>query len=458
VPSFLPPVTYPVGALTHASDPDAIAVGDFTGTGVLDLVTANSESNTVTILRGNGDGTFQPADLVGEVRDPDHLVVDRFRGPTFPLDIVTANSEDNSITIFLGNGDGTFKPPTVIGTVNDPEALTVGDFNGDGMLDLVSANSESNSVTIFLGNGDGTFQPPKSVGDLPDPDYVAAGVFTSDGKLDLVTANSESGSVTFLKGNGDGTFQSPVFCCGGVDPDALAVGEFDGDGYLDFVCVNSEPDGFSNVTICHGNGDGTFGPISVIPISGDADHVAVAHFRGPTLPLDIVTANSEGNSIGVLLGNGDGSFVAPKYYSVGDSDPDFVAIGAFTSSSLPDVATANSEANTVSVLINDGMWPPAPPSTPDSGIASWNTSKPGASADAGRMLALPVASWNGLTVNPSALTPYDQPNPAAADAVFANHALDGRPTAPDDLLAALLQTFPERTVPAWDGMLLWAEM
>ena len=77
------------------------------------------------------------------------------------LDIAVANPLNNTVTILLGNGDGTFTTGQTLSVGIDPSGLAVGDFNGDGRLDLAVADAGSDNVMVFLGLGDGTFGSPR---------------------------------------------------------------------------------------------------------------------------------------------------------------------------------------------------------------------------------------------------------------------------------------------------------
>ncbi len=138
VPSFLPAVNYPVGAY-----PNTVAVGDFNGDHKLDIVTANSGSNTVSVLLGNGDGTFQPARNYVADNGTNYVVVGDFNGDG-KLDILTLNLTADDLSVLLGNGDGTFQAPRNFrlprapnGDSQLPWAVAVGDVNGDGNIDLI---------------------------------------------------------------------------------------------------------------------------------------------------------------------------------------------------------------------------------------------------------------------------------------------------------------------------------
>jgi len=229
-----------------------VALGDVNGDGKLDLVTANEGSNTVTVLLGNGDGTFASAagSPVAVGSFPYSMTVGDMNGDG-KLDVATVNSGSNNVTVLLGNGDGTFMPAAgnpVVGANSVFAAL--GDLNGDGKLDLVTVNYGANSVTVLLGNGNGTFTAaagsPVTVAFAPNS--VAVGDVNGDGKLDLVVTNGDSNTLTVLLGNGDGTFTaasgSPVPV--GSGPHSVALGDIDGDGKLDLVVANSLS---NNVTV-----------------------------------------------------------------------------------------------------------------------------------------------------------------------------------------------------------------
>jgi RHS repeat-associated protein len=337
--------------------PAFIAVGDFTGKGKLDLAVPNFYDSTVTILLSNGDGTFTPAigNPVAVGWNPVFAAVGDFNGDG-KLDLAVANSGRNTVTILLGNGDGTFTPasgsPVAVGNV--PYSIAVGDFNGDGKLDLAVANSGSNTVTILLGNGDGTFTPaigsPVAVGSKPYS--VAVGDFNGDGRLDLAVANGLDNTVTILLGNGDGTFTpaigSPVAV--GSVPFTIAVGDFDGDGKPDLAVANGRD---TTVTILLGQGGGAFKPAPQSPVTvGDGPgSIAVGDFNGDG-KLDLAVGNAAGMAVEtILLGNGDGTFQpAPGSPVTVSQGSDAIALGDFNGDGTPDLAVANQWNNTVTIL------------------------------------------------------------------------------------------------------------
>src|SRR5580698_3856902 len=137
--------------------PVAFAIGDFNGDGKLDLAVVDQRSATVRILRGVGNGYFEPWVEYGVGIDPVVITTGDFNRDG-KLDLVVASQRANEVQVLLGNGDGTFRSFTTLESAG-PTALAIGDFNGDGKLDLAVANSNSNSVSIWLGLGDGYFRP-----------------------------------------------------------------------------------------------------------------------------------------------------------------------------------------------------------------------------------------------------------------------------------------------------------
>jgi hypothetical protein len=314
--------------LATLNSPTFIAAGDFNGDGIPDLAVVNYYSDSVTILVGNGDGTFTTKSTVQTGPDPVSVAVGDFNGDGV-LDLAVPNLTENTVTVLLGNGDGTFSPiGTSPATGAAPESITVADFNGDGILDLAVINvcgndpncqSFASTVTILLGNGDGTFTPVAAslaVGD--DPESIAVGDFNGDGIPDLAIPNSWNNNVpddtvTIFLGNGDGTFTPTATSPTGFNPDSIVVGDFNGDGIPDLAVSNALGDNFSGytsgtVSILLGNGDGTFTPTAMSPATGQNPvSITIADFNGDGIP-DLVVANNLDQTLTVLLGQGSGGF------------------------------------------------------------------------------------------------------------------------------------------------------
>ncbi len=299
--TFLPAVNYAAGF-----GPTSVVAGDFNHDGNLDLAVANSLSNYVSILLGNGDGTFRAGPQNPAVPAPDNFVaVGDFNGDGIP-DLVglSRNNPCKCISVFFGNGDGTFQDGVVTQPTFTMETLGVGDFNRDGKLDVVTAGT--GSVNVFFGNGDGSFQYGASYPSGTSPESIAVADFNNDHKLDLAIANSEGGSVSVLIGNGDGTFKTPVNYPIGFAV-SVAAADVNGDQKIDLIVGNDFGErGFnsSGATVFLGNGDGTFQqPGSFFPGVYDTSYVAVGDFNGDRKP-DVAVTDFSRDDVMVLLNTG----------------------------------------------------------------------------------------------------------------------------------------------------------
>jgi len=109
------------------------------------------------------------------------------------------------VSILLGNGDGTFQALSTFASGNAPISIVVGDFNADGIADLATADTNDADVSVMLGNGDGTFQTRMTFAVGSTPQNLVAADLNRDGVMDLAVVNTDCFEDLFSSQNGMGS-------------------------------------------------------------------------------------------------------------------------------------------------------------------------------------------------------------------------------------------------------------
>lgn len=358
--AHLPPVPAfgPTANSGTLSSPYRVIAADVNGDGKLDLV-VNNGGSYISVLPGNGDGTFQPAKVTqpipGGVTD---FAVGDINGDGKP-DLVVSGSQQQqgyssgAVSILYGNGDGTFGVPFTMASGGAATGqIALADLDSNGTLDIAVANpGGTTSVSAILQNADHTFQPAK-ITPAPGVNAIAIGDLNGDGKPDLVVADRFNGVVLVFPGNGDGTFGTAVSTLAGSGPQALALADVNGDSKLDVVVANAY---YAAFNVLLGKGDGTLQPAAAYGSGGyGASALATGNFMGQG-KVDVALPDGLG-TVGVWAGSGDGSFRFDGDFPA-HSTPYGIASGDFNRDHRADLAVTNTGSNDLSILLGQG--PPA---------------------------------------------------------------------------------------------------
>jgi len=376
-----------------------VTTGDVDQDGDADLMVANDSDNTVSLLLGKGDGTFEPAThhgpgagvarlkRVGLLNYEEIGVLSKTTGTVSVLlrndqheyrriasltagagtsafalgdfdyddaaDLFTADGANDKVRIWHGHDDGTFTAGDEYGVGVGPIDVQVGrlrDTNEHWVSDdLLTLNQTSNDIQVRLNENDGTFGNANqfAAGTKPVAWTFADLNHSDSSRPDLVIANADSNDVTVLLHSDDFLFEPAGNFSAGSAPSAVATGDFNGDGNRDVV-VSSGTGG--NISVLLGNGDGTLQSDVAFP-AGDTPVAVVTHDFNLDTIWDVAVVNQSAGTVSILLGNGDGSFQPPTTVQVGAGPIDLTVLDS-NEDCAPDLAVGNGGDDSVHLLVN----------------------------------------------------------------------------------------------------------
>jgi len=304
-------------ALSNTTVPDPpheIAAGDVNGDGKLDLAVATHDSYGVVLLTGDGNGGLTKAPTPITMKQGEHphthglALADINRDNK--LDLITCNASDNDISLAFGDGRGNFTPaPQSFPVGPSPYPFGLGDVNDDGAPDIVATATAtgpkrreqltlSRALTLLVSDGKGGFSPRQLPIRTGEPWFAAVADLNRDGKADILATHHDQSALTVLLNDGRGGFTeangSPFDF--GTALFHFVVADVDRDGTMDVIATSGD-----SIRVLLGDGRGAFRQAASIPVGPGAWRLAAADLNGDGA-IDVVTSNSEGNSVSVLLG------------------------------------------------------------------------------------------------------------------------------------------------------------
>lgn len=340
---FAPPITVPLPGYAQG-----IAVGDLNGDGIPDIVTANIFAGTVSVLLGRGDGTFLPAVSysTGVGTAPNAVAIGDINGDGH-ADVVTSNgttgSDPNgSISVLYGNGAGTLSAPSKIAWANptNPYGVALADVNHDGLPDVITADRSTKSVGVRLNTSTGLSAAATDItliGAAHVPQLPVVGDFTEDGFVDIAVADPGDGEVWLLPNSGSSPYfssASATHFAAGASPFSLAAVDLHGNGHLDLaVGTNSG----TSVGVLSGNGAGSFTGPALLNTDADPIVIASADFAHDG-NQDLVTADNSGNGdLSVLRNTGGAVFAPEQRITGGDTGSCAILTADLSRDGFPDI-------------------------------------------------------------------------------------------------------------------------
>jgi hypothetical protein len=341
-------IDYPGLLTVHtAAGPNQLIIADLNLDKVPDIVTANSTDNSISLVKGIGNGTFHDAvRLAVPGRTPYSVTAARLNEDAYP-DLVTANVGSANLSVFMSDGRGGYRDPISVGTDAGPMFVAAGDLDGGGRDDLATLNEQQDNVSVFFNNAKHSFSKDLSLhvnGQMPVAMLIAD--VNNDGKKDIVTVNNESGNVSVLLNQGQRKFSASQEFATGAGPVAICAADFNGDGSVDLATANEAPE---TVSILMNKGDGTFARTRDYPVKHPLSIVAV-DVNGDK-KMDLIVSERNSNFVTILLNDGKGSFAEPIHVALWGAHIMSLAAADLNHDGKADIVGADFVTGDVAVLL-----------------------------------------------------------------------------------------------------------
>lgn len=339
--AFQAPLTIPAG-----DAPYPLAIADFNGDGLLDVVAGNDGSHDLSLLIGKGDGTFLPEIRLPGGLEPYGIAVGDFNRDGLP-DVVTANDLSNDLTLTLNQPGNPLGSSSTIPLEDAAIPIVTADLNLDGINDMAIADPADGTVRVLIGMGDGTFKEGETIA-VDEPTALVVGDFNGDHRADLAVA-AASGNVFIFLGLGNGEFQQDSQYWVGDSPSAMVAGDFNGDGRAELAVADAAS---NQVSILENLSGGSFRRIETIPVGAEPVSIVAADLDGDG-HLDLVTANRSSGDLSILWSTGGDTF-QPATWKGAAMAPSDLAVGDFNGDGWPDLAVADETHDRVLVIMGIG--------------------------------------------------------------------------------------------------------
>jgi hypothetical protein len=351
--SFKPSSTNVVGNI-----PRGVTAADVNGDGKVDLITANVEDGTLTVLTNNGHGGFVIASSPRTGNGAYAVTTADIFG-NGGVELVCVNNNDNTMTICTNAGNGVFGAFSTQPVGNGAFGVTAADVNGDGKVDILSANYNDGTVTVLTNAGGGKFVVAASPSVGANPWAVTVANLNLDGKPDLICPSLSGNIITVLTNLGGGNFAPAFTLPTGRAPTAIVATDVNGDGSVDLVVDNSYD---STLSVYTNNGHGVFTLSSTPNIGGNPWNLTSADVNGDGRP-DMITANNTSGTLTVMTNTGNGTFVQATTVMVGGLPP-WVTTADVNGDGKPDLIGINNNANSLYIFTNATPYNAIPTNAP----------------------------------------------------------------------------------------------